>query len=177
MTKGSRSTPTRDDDLTAFHEAGHVWAYRRHRKPIRYVTIRGRGRHGGVVTWRRQLDPTVQSCISVAGPVAQGLRDAERRRPGGHWLDDESDPDWLELGDYLVAAMLEARDGDWQRVKDFGPLSTHYWDRPEIVRDQLISEWPSISRLAAALLASGTLSGRAAFDVLDQAGSWAPTTP
>jgi hypothetical protein len=32
--------------MTAFHEAGHAWAYWRARKPLRYITIRPRAAGG-----------------------------------------------------------------------------------------------------------------------------------
>jgi hypothetical protein len=64
---------------TAFHEAGHDWAYFQVRKPLCYITIRpraagGQPGHGICRTWKpRRMDVGLVAWISAAGPVAEAI--------------------------------------------------------------------------------------------------------
>jgi hypothetical protein len=92
------------DLCTAFHEAGHAWAYMRAHKPLRYITIRpragaGRPGHGVCRTWKpRRIDVGQGAWISAAGPVAEAIW-VQQEYPGDD-LDD------LTFDDHLLGAVL-----------------------------------------------------------------------
>lgn len=144
----------RQAQLTAWHEAGHAWAYARCGMPLRYLTIRPRnpGLTGVCRPWKpRRTDIGATSFIAAAGPIAEAVHDQAAN----------TDP-WLEWDDYLSGAVLAGGHDDL--TQSFGLL-----DSPEAIeriRGQVEADWPGITRLAEQLLSTRTVSGRAAWELL-----------
>lgn len=135
------------DYMTAVHEAGHAWAYYRHRKPLRYATIRPASQNlvGICRPWRqRRIDLGASMWIASAGPIAQAMH-AER-----------TSEDWEEWDDLLLATVLTGGDDDY--AQSLGAL-----DSPEYVallRGELERDWAAVETVAAELMATGTVHGR-----------------
>lgn len=137
-----------DVALTAFHEAGHAWAYHRHGLLVDEVLITpGSTDHRGVCNPPiRPIDITVRAWVAAAGPIAQAIHS---------WNTDENRCDLDDWDDYLTGAVWSGGDDDLQRAMGF-------LDQPEItafIRSTMESEWDAITRLATALLNTGRIPG------------------
>lgn len=141
--------------VTAIHEAGHAWAYHRHDKPLRYITIRpiGQGVAGICRPWKpRRMNAGVAAFIASAGPIAEALHLRA------------TDADHFEWEDLLTAAVLTGGHDDYE-------ASLGYLDSADVVgliRSEIESEWSAIEDLADRLMSVGTVSGREAFEVLSR---------
>jgi hypothetical protein len=144
-------------ESTAFHEAGHAWAYRLHNMPLRYISVRPRrtDRIGVCQPWKpRRINIGVQAFIASAGPVAQAH----------HEMRCDPDAANYEFDDYVTGAFLSGGDDDYER--SHGMLDDR--ESVDLIRSEMEREWRRIERLAERLLSSGTVSGREAFEVLNR---------
>ena len=142
-----------DIEATAFHEAGHAWAYRLRELPLRYVTTRPRDGSLGICRpWKpRRIDPYDAMFTASAGPVAQAI-----------WSQQMYPDDGYDWHDYLVGAVLCGGHDDLSKANGMlDSPSVMEWMRGEQQR-----HWPAISALAQALIERHTLSGRDAFSIL-----------
>jgi hypothetical protein len=137
----------------AVHEAGHAWAYRVCRLPLRYVTMRPRDpRLSGICrVWKpRRIDIGVNAFVASAGPIAEAIFDQ-----------DTTPDDDYEWQDHLAGAVLAGGHDDLS-------LSMGMLDSPgsvDAIRRMLQQEWVGIEALASRLVADGTV-GRDAFELL-----------
>ena len=159
MAGGDESSGGPERELTAIHEAGHAWAYRRAGLPLRYVSLRPRrpGMVGICQPWGpRWINVGVKAVIASAGPIAQAHYSMT--------CDPESALEWngVEWADCLMGAIWSGGDDDYE-------VSLGMLDDAELVallRHQIVDDWHDIERLAERLLTEGTISGRDAFELL-----------
>lgn len=146
------------DTVTAYHEAGHAWAYWQARKPLRYVTIRpkaggGRPGHGRCQVWKPRRTNIVQNAwIAAAGPVAEAI-----------WSQSNDPDDDITFADHLTGVFLltgTAGVADSLGMLDSAPFV-------EVLRSGLLSDWVGITALAERLVAEKTVSGHMAFELLE----------
>lgn len=142
-----------DPDITAFHEAGHLWAYNHYGLAVRYATIRPRqGLLGRVAVWPRRVGIAQKMVIASAGPVAEAMYTVAEARHTFQYEDDDADLEW---SDHLDVALvnngidLAASRG----MLDSPETTTH-------IRGLLQQDWARITRVAERLLREGTISGR-----------------
>lgn len=154
LSPGSKHAANTDEDLvTAFHEAGHAWAYHRSSMPLRYITIRPRtpGVVGLTKPWkpRRGHD---QERIAAAGPLAQAIH--------AQSIDDCAYP--IDWEDQLFGAILFGGES-------VALVAGLYLEAPVLVnleRANLLADWDRIAALAHALVERRTVSGLEAFRLL-----------
>jgi len=166
------STPcSREDTLTAWHEAGHAVVYVLQGRSLRYVTLRprGTGRAGFTAVRPRPVDLASVAVVAHAGPLAQARHvldstsAAELRR-------EDLTPEAIALDAYLhgghddLALVAQARRAYGLPARQADPWAG-------IARDLIGQYWPQIGRVAAGLLAHRTLTGRQVRAYLDDAGS------
>lgn len=144
------------DMVTAIHEAGHAWAYRRCKMPLRYVTIRPRDAltAGICRPWKpRRMDIGAAVLIAVAGPVAQAMLAQ---------LTDTYEYDDVIWDDYVVRAVWSG--GGEDHVDSLGLLD--HSAATLGIRSQMQDDWAAITRLAEALVEEHTVDGKRAFELL-----------
>lgn len=161
------SPSTREDTLTAWHEAGHAVAYVVQGRSLRYVTLRPRraGRAGFTAVRPRPVELSTVAVIAHAGPLAQAR----------HILDTTSDTDLrredITAADIRLDAYLHGGHDDLQLVaqarRAYGlpARQTDMWEG--IAQDLLDRHWPQVAAVAAGLLEHRTLTGRQIRDCFD----------
>jgi hypothetical protein len=152
--------------VTAYHEAGHVWAYHLHHKPLRYVTVRPRqsGLTGICRPWKpRRIDIGVFAWIASAGPIAEAMSiQAGSADPSSDFYDEGAD--FYDWDDYLMGAVLTGGHDDLSL--SFGMLDSP--SSVDYIREQLTGAWVGISALAKQLVSDQTVSGRDAWELLQR---------
>lgn len=143
--------------VTAYHEAGHMLAYRLLGLPFRYATIRPRDPSclGVVQVWApRRIGGLESAQLAWAGLLAEAR------------YSHSQDVEGLDLEDYEFGAYLVNRDGDTATLDGhaFGDVGQ------QLVRRWFDFLWPVVERYAALLLAESTVTGKRAWQVADEMG-------
>ncbi|MDX3192920.1 hypothetical protein PV458_31320 [Streptomyces sp. MN03-5084-2B] len=170
----ARHPPTpcsREDRLTAWHEAGHVVVYVLQGRSLRYVTLRprGTGRAGFTAVRPRRVDLSSVAVVAHAGSLAQARHvldtsaAVELRRedlaPEDITLDAYLHGGHDDLG--LIACARRACGLPARQVDPWAGIARDLIDRP----------WPQIGHVAAGLLEHRTLTGRQVRACLAGAGT------
>ena len=141
-----------DRELTAYHEAGHVYGYIGQRRELLAVSIVGTDAHRGmtsVVPARVFIHD--MAIVAALGPVAQAIYAQQL----------ESDLECM-FDDFLTAAVLDGGDGDYE--KSLGLLDNYAF--VHALREDLVHNWNGIELLAQALLERDVVPGPEALALL-----------
>lgn len=154
-----KATANARRDLTAYHEAGHAVAYIAHRLTFETVDILQSGDRLGFISriWRHvPIGMWDQGAVegALAGPIAQRMHSGQWDWPGA-----SSDLDYvIEAQDQLDAYFRDL----WK--PEYGGSSYGHWrdismDRTILGAAALLaSYWPSVRRVARALVKRGELA-------------------
>lgn len=159
ITHAAGLDPDQGRHVTAVHEAGHVWAYRRERLPIRYVTVRPRqsGASGLVMVRPRRVRYWSNVFVACAGPIAEATY---------YMLTAADDASGWE--DHMFRACLSGYGVQGSDVDHAGGMldgpRTLAWSSG--TRNDMLRDWAGVMALAARLVDVGTVQGREAFDVI-----------
>lgn len=150
-----------DPHRIAYHEAGHAYGYWMFSLPLRYITLRPRGAKrrgftdvGACRVWKpRRIETMAAQEIAALGPLAEAiLAENHRNRDDGY-----------EFCDHVFAAVMVGGHDDLRKA---GP-----WLDPPLsgfLEQMLRGGWPGLERLAETILAEKTVTGSAAFRLLDE---------
>jgi ATP-dependent Zn protease len=159
MDLGDTSAASNRDAVTAYHEAGHAVMALALGRPIHRVTIEPNHRFlGRCELGSGRFRPSddvleIEVLILLAGPVAEA-------RHTGRFNPDAADHDLRG-----VRSLVASRGATWKQVerleRRFLDKTEHWFDRPGM--------WSAVEAIAAELLKTPTLSGRAARHHYEQA--------
>lgn len=151
---------SREDKLTAWHEAGHAVVYVLQGRALRYVTLRprGTGRAGFTAVRPRAVDLSSVAVVAHAGPLAQARHILDTTSTVELRQEDLT-PEDITLDAYLhgghddLALIAQARQAYGLPARQADPWAG-------IARDLINRHWPQIGHVAAGLLEHRTLTGR-----------------
>jgi hypothetical protein len=152
-------TPSATEIATAYHEAGHAVMALALRRPIHRVSIEPNQLRLGHCEVKKGVHGPLKDAVENQILILFGGIGAEARHTGEYA--------WDAAGEDMrnIRALMQSRPGGPRQVKRY---ERRLLDKAEYLLDQP-GVWTAIERIAAELLRSTTLSGRAARHLYEQA--------